>query len=81
MEDKHVQDLATTVMERLKSARAALTVEMHQLGLTAAKGWRVVEELRHTTRGTEWTFRPMHIRENIPDLHTTVVIDHEGRLV
>ena len=79
MEDTHVQNLATTVVERLKQARSELLAEMHQLGLTAAKGWRVVEELRHTTEGTEWIFRPMHIRENAPNLYSTVVIDHDGR--
>ena len=79
MEDKQVEFLATSVVERLKTARNALLAEMHALGLTQAKGWRVSEELRHTTEGTEWVFRPMHIREPVPDLRSTVVIDHDGR--
>ena len=81
MTEKHVEELASDVVRRLKAARDALLAEMQALGLTPAKGWRVVEELRHTTEGTEWTFRPMHLREQLPDLRTTVLIDQEGRLV
>lgn len=81
MTEKHVEDLASDVVRRLKAARDTLVAEMHALGLTPAKGWRVVEELRHTTEGTEWTFRPMHLREQLPDLCTTVLIDQEGRPV
>jgi len=80
MSDKLVETLAVDVGARLASARTALLANMHALGLTAAAGWRVVEELRHTLEGTEWTFRPMHIREVAPaDLRSSVLIDHEGR--
>jgi hypothetical protein len=80
MTDKTVEILANDVLTRLAAARSALLAEMHALGLSAAKGWRVVEELRHTVEGTQWTFRPMHIREAAPaDLVSSVVIDHEGR--
>ena len=81
MSDKKVEELASDVVQRLKAARTALLAEMHALGLTAANGWRVIEELRHTTEGTEWTFRPMHLREHLPDLSSTVLIDHDGRPV
>ena len=59
--------------------RAALLAEMHSLGLTSEKGWRIIEELRHTTEGTLWIFRPMHLREHLPELSRTVLIDQEGR--
>ena len=81
MEDSQVEILATSAAEQLKAARLALLAQMQGLGLTPAKGWRVAEELRHTTEGTQWIFRPMHIREAVPDLCSVVVIDHEGRLV
>ena len=81
MTEKHVEDLASDVVQRLKTARNTLLAEMQALGLTPAKGWRIVEELRHTTEGTEWTFRPMHLREQLPDLSTTVLIDQQGRPV
>jgi hypothetical protein len=81
MRDNQVEILATTVVERLQAARNALLAQMQALGLTPAKGWRVTEELRHTTEGTEWVFRPMHIREPVPDLRSVVIIDHDGRPV
>ena len=82
MTDKLVESLSNDIAARLAAARSALLAEMHALGLSTANGWRVVEELRHTLQGTEWTFRPMHIRELAPeDLRSSVVIDHEGRAV
>ena len=81
MANNEVEILATTVVERLKAARNALLAQMQALGLTPSKGWRIAEELRHTTEGTEWVFRPMHVREAIPDLRSVVLIDHEGRPV
>jgi len=80
MTDKLVEHLATDVHGRLKAARNALLIQMQELGLTAAAGWRVTEELRHTVEGTEWIFRPMHLREAPPhDLRSVVRIDPEGR--
>jgi hypothetical protein len=82
MTDKLVESLSSDISARIAAARNALLAEMHALGLSTANGWRVVEELRHTLQGTEWTFRPMHIRELPPeDLRSSVVIDHEGRAV
>lgn len=81
MNDKKVESLATDVFECLGAARQALLTEMHTLGLTPEKGWRVIEELRHTTEGTHWIFRPMHLREQLPELSRTVLIDQEGRPV
>ena len=82
MTDKLVESLSNDIGARLAAARNALMAEMHALGLTPANGWRVVEELRHTLQGTEWTFRPMHIRELAPDdLRSSVVIDHDGRAI
>ena len=77
-----METLASSVAARLEAAKAALLAQMHSLGFTPENGWRIIEELRHTIEGTEWTFRPMHIREVAPhDLISTVLIDHEGRPV
>jgi hypothetical protein len=77
-----VETLATSCTARLAAAKAALLAQMHSLGLKPENGWRIMEELRHTMEGTEWVFRPMHIREVPPhDLVSTVLIDHEGRPV
>jgi hypothetical protein len=80
MSDVVVKALANNIASCLEEAREKLLAEMHAMGLTAEAGWRIVEELRHTIDGTEWVFKPMHIREVPPaDLCSTVLIDHEGR--
>lgn len=79
MEDKHVEALAAEVVTRLAAARKELGIQMNALGLGLANGWRVSEELKHTVRGTEWTFRPVHLREPSPPLEVKVAIDHDGR--
>ena len=77
-----METLASTVAAQLEAARSALLAQMHALGFKPENGWRIVEELRHTVEGTEWVFRPMHIREVAPhDLRSIVLIDHEGRPV
>lgn len=76
-----VEALANEVTARLKAARAELEVKMLERDLTPANGWRIFEDLRHTVEGTQWTFRPMHLRDDIPELCTIVTIDQEGRLV
>ena len=79
MEDKQVEALAAEVFARLAEARQTLAMEMSNRGLGLANGWRVTEELRHTVQGTEWTFRPVHLREPSPPLEVKVAIDHDGR--
>jgi len=77
-----VETLANSVTARLEAAKSGLLAQMHSLGFKPENGWRIVEELRHTVEGTEWIFRPMHIRETAPrDLFSAVLIDHEGRPV
>ena len=79
MKDRQVEALAAEVVSRLSQARKELAAKMGDLGLGIANGWRVSEELRHTIEGTEWTFRPVHLREPSPPLEVKVAIDHEGR--
>jgi hypothetical protein len=81
MDHKLVEALAADVTTRLKAAKDDLVAQMTAAGLTPAKGWRIVEDLRHTVTGTQWTFRPMHLRESSPDMETTVAIDHSGRAI
>jgi hypothetical protein len=82
MTDKLVQSLASGVAHRLKEAKDSLHEQMKALGLTPEAGWRISEELRHTIDGTEWVFKPIHLREHAPhELCTNVRIDHEGRLL
>jgi hypothetical protein len=77
--DKHVESLAAEVVARLADAKRELAARMQEMGMTASTGWRVTEELRHTVAGTEWIFRPVHLREASPDLEVRVAIDHGGR--
>lgn len=79
MEDKQVEALAAEVFARLAAARTQLAEQMRTLGLGVSNGWRVTEELKHTVTGTEWTFRPVHLREPSPPLEVKVAIDHDGR--
>ena len=81
MRDQEVQALAAEVSTRLERAKSSLLERMKAHGLGASNGWRVREELRHTLGGTEWIFKPVHLREPAPDLEERVAIDHEGRLV
>lgn len=79
MNDSHVESLAAEVVARLDQAKRELAARMSSLGMTPATGWRVTEELRHTVAGTEWIFRPVHLREPSPELEVRVAIDHGGR--
>ena len=79
MEDKLIEALAAEVNRRIAEAKEHLSAQMLDFGLKPKDGWRIVEELRSTVEGTEWVFRPVHLREPSPDLETTVAIDHSGR--
>jgi hypothetical protein len=79
MQDKNVESLAAEVAVRLAEAKRELSGRMQAQGMSPAKGWRVTEELRHTVRGTEWIFRPVHLREPSPELEVRVAIDHAGK--
>lgn len=79
MNDSHVQSLAAEVVARLEAAKRELAARMQALGMSSAAGWRVTEELRHTVAGTEWIFRPVHLREPSPDVEVRVAIDQGGR--
>jgi hypothetical protein len=79
MEDRLVEALAADINRRIEEAKSSLAEQMSLLGLKQKDGWRVMEELRTTVEGTEWVFRPVHLREPSPDLEITVAIDHSGR--
>jgi hypothetical protein len=79
MDTTTVDSLAAEISAKLAGAKERLLSRMHELGLLAAHGWRVTEEIRHTIHGTEWVFRPVHIREQAPDIQELVLIDSGGR--
>ena len=71
--------LASDVAAHIARARAELEKRMAELGLSPNLGWRIQEELRDTDTGTRWVFRPVHSREESPDIHSSVTLDHHGR--
>ena len=79
MDEKLVETLANEASRLIANAKEKLAAEMKVQGLRREDGWRIVEELRNTVNGTEWTFRPVHLRHDSPELHTKVAIDTEGR--
>jgi hypothetical protein len=81
MPEEIVQILAGTAFERLAAAKKELLAQMEAVGLKTSAGWRITEELRHTVNGTEWVFRPVHVREPSPDLAVRVLIGHDGHLL
>ena len=79
MEDHNVEMLASEVVRRIAAAKEQLLRDMAALGLKREDGWRIVEELRTTVGGTQFVFRPVHLRKDSPDLEATVAIDSDGR--
>lgn len=71
--------LASDVVTRIALAKADLERRMAEMGLSPALGWEIQEELRDTQTGTRWVFRPVHPRQESPDLHSSVILDHDGR--
>jgi hypothetical protein len=75
------QALASNLAQRIADARASLESEMAAAGLRARDGWRIAEEVRHTVEGTDFIFRPIHMKLAHPEMERRVSIDHEGRPV
>ena len=71
--------LSSDITVRIARAKAYLELQMIEMGLRPADGWKIQEELRDTDTGTRWVFRPVHLRREAPDLHTSVILDHDGR--
>jgi hypothetical protein len=73
-------EIAAQVAAHIVEAKARLAARMHELGLTPAHGWRVIEELRNTPNGHEFVFRPIHLQE-VSALEVTVPLTSDGRPV
>ena len=79
LDDKIDGMLASDISARIAMARADLEHRMAEMGLSPNLGWKIQEELRDTETGTRWVFRPVHLREQSPDLQISVLLDHQGR--
>ena len=51
---------------------------MNAQGFTEEKGWRISEELRNRPEGTEFVFRPIHMRHPSPQHEEVVLVDTDG---
>ncbi len=71
--------LASDMATHIAAAKADLERRMAEQGLTVSAGWKIQEELRDTETGTRWVFRPVHLKRDAPDLHSAVILDHQGR--
>jgi hypothetical protein len=74
---RHIREIGPSVgsreQTRVETARAKLAAQMATMGLTAADGWQICEEVRETAEGTIWILRPLHLREEPPPLEMRVV--------
>ncbi len=70
--------LSAAVISRINAARARLDGWMQQHGLHQKEGWRVSEELRSRPEGTEFVFRPIHMKLPSPQHEEVVLVDSDG---
>jgi hypothetical protein len=70
--------LSAAVIARISAAKARLAGWMECNGYTEKQGWRICEELRSRPEGTEFVFRPIHMRLPGPEYEETVLVDTDG---
>jgi hypothetical protein len=75
---KDDEALASHLAKLIAEARKSLEHEMQAEGMHPKDGWRITEQIRHTMQGTEFIFRPIHMRLQPGDMERRVCIDHEG---
>jgi hypothetical protein len=70
--------LSAAVLSRIAAAKSRLSGWMEQHGLLEKDGWRISEELRSRPEGTEFVFRPIHMRLPSPQHEEVVLVDSDG---
>lgn len=70
--------LSAAVIARIRAAKARLAGWMERHGLSERDGWRISEELRSCPDGTEFVFRPIHLRLPAPQHEEVVLVDSNG---
>jgi hypothetical protein len=70
--------LSAAVIARIGAARARLGGWMDAHGFSEKEGWRISEELRSRSDGTEFVFRPIHMRLPSPQHEEVVLVDSAG---
>jgi len=72
------QALSAALTARIRAAKARLAGWMERNGLLEKDGWRVSEELRSRPEGTEFVFRPIHLKLPSPQHEEVVLVDSDG---
>ena len=70
--------LSAAVTARIGAARSRLSGWMESHGFLEKEGWRISEELRSRPEGTEFVFRPIHMRHSSPHHEEVVLVDSHG---
>lgn len=69
---------AAAIIARIAEVKADLARLMAEYGLRERDGWRVSEEIRQQPYGTDFVYRPIHMKLTPPALERVVSIDNEG---
>lgn len=78
----HDRAISERFRQQCEAARAQLRREMEARGLHPKDGWTIHESTRASGNGTAIVFRPMHLRERVPDdLECWVQIDEDSQSI
>lgn len=69
---------AAAILARIAVVKEELASLMATHGLREKDGWRVAEEIRQRPYGTDFVYRPIHMKLVAPPLERVVSIDNEG---
>ena len=69
---------AAAILARIAAVKEELARLMADHGLREKDGWRVSEEIRQQPYGTDFVYRPIHMKLMPPALERVVSIDNEG---
>jgi CheY-like chemotaxis protein len=78
MSNSDDQVRAAAIISRIAVVKEELAVLMADHGLREKDGWRVAEEIRQKPHGTDFVYRPIHMKLAAPPLERVVSIDNEG---
>lgn len=69
---------AAAILARIAVVKDELAKLMAAQGLREKDGWRVAEEIRQRPHGTDFVYRPIHMKLTPPPIERVVSIDNEG---
>jgi hypothetical protein len=60
-------ELAVEFGDKMRHAQAYLRSEMRRLGLFEEDGWKIIQDTRERSTGTEMVLRPFHLKLDAPE--------------